>query len=466
MVELSTTNEIDQDCAICETGHLFLTDIPDSISKDLNIRGFVNSKKTPFLNSGETYLLKNSPEKTINSLELEVSGQRRTICKSLTDFEIDNPKNLRVFLGAVEGLPKPYVPKGRLMEYAIQNTSKPQEIDGMYMLALEGAGGAVPVGQYNLDSSPQMILAQIADGISAGFGINWDDISTFYRGFGGKFLVRAIKDVIKFETTYQNIMPQKLRGVKFSVADKIKFRIAFLKDIFSSKNFYVKDINGKTSVVFRGMQSLRGYMLASYYPANSIKVIDSKATSSGYSAGAAVKGIFRGGVNRVFWVIGGLITIGDWIKNPSNEKTLSDLFVDLGLMVLTAIASVAIATLIVTAIVGLTALTAGGVVAGILVGIFALFISAGINWLLDVTGAKALLQKAGRFLTQYVGDFLIEGLENLGAARMKDPLFVEMATRTPSNAVAQAMGLPQANPNITYDNDTMQAIYDYLAKHN
>ena len=170
----------------------------------------------------------------------------------------------------------------------------------------------------------------------------------------------------------------------------------FWREIVNS-NFEIRiSPRGKKTVIFSGKATLRAHLTRARYAGDELRVIDYAVKGQAPSWRGAAAAALRGGVNRAFIAVGGIIEIKAWLD--SEKEDWADLIVRLGLVIVTAVITAIVSVLIVaSAPVAMTGLALALAIAGvsILVGMFVAFV---FEFFRIREGLAGLLRFTGRYL--------------------------------------------------------------------
>lgn len=392
------------------------------------LRGMVNGQPTKILPVGEVYRHPNAIEDTTNALELVGSGlQRLSVFDDIDVGEPTIPEDLKTVVGVRELPTTP--PEDPVMTTLRQMIAHPDTVhtmrdvyerrlaeleqqamrradndytqaggdgEAVYTLALQSAN--LPDGMIELeDLTPDQVVALSQD-LGPVFGIDWNSVSSVYAAIGGRLARSAVVMGIKLEQTFQAIGGARVASL--SSVDQFRLRGIFLRELWATRTGRVAMVQGRKVITFRGYAGLRVFMKATYYPAKSIAVVNAGIISRNTSEAmrSASGSPFRG-AGGVFLIFGGIIEVAQWMTQDG-ERFLSDLFIDLGVMIATVVISSVVATAAVMAGIAVAGIVAApALVVGVAVGAVAI----GVGWLittaLDRSGyvedAKAV---ARRFL--------------------------------------------------------------------
>lgn len=424
--------ERDQTNCNCDTANLFLADMSGSAQGQLNLRCLVNGMPTEILPAGETYRLPNTVEGTTQTLELVHSGGSSVVIDDLSAFMPNTAEDLRTYVGHRPVPPED--PQILMLEQLIASpttvsTMRPQyqrrleelrnreryeNREAVFVLAIQSAG-VLPQGRFELDTMPVEQQYALAEALAPAFGINWHDVNSFYNGFGASVMSSALEQVIGLEETMRGMAPRSVDFSQLSLRQQAALRMTFLREIIATPFGQIKMVRGQEVVTFRGNNRLRQFIRRSYYPAGSVAAMDIGVSSGQTSAlRSAAGGVFRGIGGKLLF-IGGILQVADYLSQDANKRYISDLFVDLGLMIATAVVSAVIATALILA----TSLVAGTVAFGLAVAGTAILVAGAIGWVLGATGAtdgmKAIARRFAPALVSITND-VIEAVEEGAAA--------------------------------------------------
>jgi hypothetical protein len=394
----NTDYERGQEVCNCDTANLFLCDMPEDVQSRLMLRGLVNGQPTEVLPVGEVHRHPNSIEGTTNALELagtSISPQAifdqidigepnfpedvKTLI-SLRETQqsvVEDPlqASLRQMIAHPDTVPtmRP-VYERRLAELEQQDRQRATndyamaggDGEAIYTFAVQSAN--LPTGTLNLeDLTPDQVIA-LSEDLAAAFDIDFESEPSVMTALGGRFARAALSLGIRLEQTFQAIGGQRLSTL--SVVEKLRLRGVFLREIWVTDTSKVSIVQGRKVISFKGYAGLRVFMSATYYPASSIAVVNAGvvARSASDALKSAAGSPFKG-TGGVFLVFGGIIEVATWMSQDG-EKFLSDLFIDLTVLVATAVISTVVATaatliLVATGILAAPALVIGVTVAGI-----------------------------------------------------------------------------------------------------
>ncbi|MEP4197956.1 MAG: hypothetical protein ABJL99_20210 [Aliishimia sp.] len=399
----------DQATCNCDMANLFLCDMSDSAQSTLNVRCMVNGNPTPILPVGETYLHPNTVEGTTQQLEFVHAGGSSVILDDISAFNPNTAEDLRTYVG--HRPPPPEDPQIVMLEQLIASpttvhTMRPQyqrrleelraaeryeDREAVYMLAIS-SGGIIAQGRFDLATMPIEQQFALAEALAPAFGIDWNDVNSFYNGFGGSVMNTSLAQVINLERTMQGMAPRSIDFSQLSIRQQAALRMTFLKEIISTQFGQIKMVNGQEVVTFRGRNGLRQFIRRTYYPAGSVAAMDIGVASGRTNAmRSAAGGVFRGVGGKLLF-IGGVLHVTDWLSTEGNRPHISALFVDLGLMVAVAVISAVLATALIMA----TSLVAGTVLFGLAVAGTGILIAAGIGWALEASGATDAMKAMAR----------------------------------------------------------------------
>lgn len=386
MNQFSTTKTNGGICVPCQNGNIFYLGNPEGVTCP-PIKGFVNNQPVGPLPMCQA--VTDKTQETTGAIELEIKGKKYPLIKSIDDYgQCNLPNQIQVHIGLAKApppmtpLPQPqgwkpgpggvigdlhssnrsvYVPKDRYLVTTI-------EVDAVFGPPPNGEGAK------NIDSltpAEQVWLSSI--------------VSFFVKNQG------AIKDVggLMMDTTAQ------IRGGN---------NWLFLKEMGFTKMKIWKNGKGTLMVSFAGSNKLRSLVTGTNYSAaglagKKISLIESAVNTSGANARAATKALgSKAGVIGMIFIAA--VDISVWIADPSTEKELSDLFVDLGfdlaIAAISAVAGAVIAGAVLAGaalVTGIAAPVAVVVVAGILV---AVGIGMIIGAVIDYSGARDAVKSAIR----------------------------------------------------------------------
>ncbi len=164
MGNFSNTQEIDNPTKPCEQGNIFLNKLPLGAPA---LSFSVNGESTGALPTDLIFKLENTLPGTTSRLTFQLDGQPEiTLIEDLDLFTRSKPEDTGAIVDQVSVTP--YQPQGRLMEYAMQTTSRSEAED---VLVLEIDHGSVPVGEHDVDqiddALSQRISRAILDGLEA-----------------------------------------------------------------------------------------------------------------------------------------------------------------------------------------------------------------------------------------------------------------------------------------------------------
>ncbi|WP_394198708.1 hypothetical protein [Litoreibacter albidus] len=262
--------------------------------------------------------------------------------------------------------------------------------EAVYTLTIPSAN--LPVGTLNLEElTPDQIIT-LSEDLAGAFDVNFDSEPSVMAALGGRCARAALSLGIRLEQIFQAIGGQRLSTL--SAVDKLRLRGVFLREIWVTDTSKVSIVQGRKIISFKGYAGLRVFMSATYYPASSIAVVNAGAVAR--SASDALRSAagppFRG-TGGIFLVFGGLVEVASWMSQDG-EKFLSDLFIDLTVLVATTVISTIVATALmigvmaVAGVVTAPALVIGAAVSGVAV-LVGWFISSGLDRSGLVESAKA-----------------------------------------------------------------------------
>ncbi len=170
----------------------------------------------------------------------------------------------------------------------------------------------------------------------------------------------------------------------------------FWREIVNN-NFEIRTSpNGTKTIIFSGKASLCAHLTRARYTGEQMRVIDYAAQGSAPSWRGAGAAALRGGVNRAFIAVGGIIEIKTWLESETEDWV--DLMARLGMVIVTSVITAIVSVLIVaSAPIVMTGLTLALTIAGvsILVGVVIAFV---FEFFRIRQGLAGLLRFSGRLL--------------------------------------------------------------------
>ncbi|QDC10127.1 hypothetical protein FHY55_13100 [Oceanicola sp. D3] len=419
------TTERGQETCNCETVNFFRCDLPAEYHDALSLRAMVNGQPTEMLPRGETYRFPNTLGNTTAAIDLVGSGtSQTTYYPQIDDGTPLTPEDLQMYVGArdigqraledparqalQDMIASPATPETMRIQYRTRLRQMDEEDrqraaarweqeggngEGVFLLALSRT--PIGDGEVNPDTLDPVTLVALTDELGEAFGVFWDDLHSVYYSMGGAVGRALVGQAHKFETTFRNV--NDLMGRNLSMADQVRMRRIFLREIFSARIGRVYTHRGQKLISFRGPAGNRVFLRRTSFPANSMTVLNAN-TAAGQNAAAirsAAGNTFRG-TGGFFLIVGGVIEVVHWLTLPESERFLADLCVNLGLMVAIGVFSGVAATAAVVLGLAAAGMAAPVVVTGLAIGAVALGIGLAVSWALDATGIRESLQTAAR----------------------------------------------------------------------
>ncbi len=186
-----------------------------------------------------------------------------------------------------------------------------------------------------------------------------------------------------------------------NMAEWAKMLRLFLREILES-DFEIRVApNGTKAVIFSGKASLRAHLTRARYSGDDMKVLDSIARGAAPSWQGAAADALRGGVNRLFIVIAGVLEIKTWIE--SEKEDWVDLIVRLGLVIVTTILTAILSVIFAKFILGAVAV-------GIAMKLMIAGVSIAVGMMVAFVFEVARIRQGLAGLVRFAGRHLIESL--------------------------------------------------------
>lgn len=417
MNQFSTSQDAGEYCAICEQGNLFYLGNPSNLSCPA-IRGSVNGMSTPSLPMCSIETLQNTVPGTSGQMCLMVGGEKHILVEDLTSFgNVTVPEQLTVHVGIsppptpATSTPAPWAPTEQMMSRARGES-----------------GTKVPIGQYSSARMPGQYGV-----ISPGHEMNGLDVISEmnahnyppYNPQGQEHPVTMLEVDAEFGPAPNGVGPLDVDNLSDAEAEWLGHVVssyaktvsgiglrtyrtfgpaehrAFLKEVGLQrlKFFYLK--NGTMMIAFKGNNALRSLITGSSYGmgglnGKGVTLLDTAFRSSGGNASAGARSFARTG-GWIGILIVSVIDTATYFANPDESKELSDLLVDLGINIPTAMISM-VAGSIATGFAISAAAVAGAPIIlaigfGFLVGVV---VGVAISKVVEVTGLREGMKEALR----------------------------------------------------------------------
>lgn len=435
MTYFSETSEYGQCLLPCQAGNLFYIGDPDKVIPNLQVNGYVNNKMTPFLPQCQPYKLLNTIQETTNKLEIRTGGKRLTLLEDISTLgQCTRPEDLYVNIGISESVnscvitpqQSPILPstKNHVEGSSVKSASttaeylknRPHVPVGRYSSArLLGQRGTILAGDetnaldelaernrlfspLSISSTPVLTERELVTAI---------EVNSFPpSGEGLKIIDKMSDEDIQWLLDVVWDYIKGVGSVALSLAVQLKEgkNLQFLREMGFKKVKFWTNHKGTRLAAFGGDNRLRKLITGTNYGASglaarNVTILETSLQSLGQNIKSSARSLTsKTGVIGFLFITA--VDITAYITDPSTEKELSDLFVDLGLnLAIAAVSTIAAAAITTAAFAlagGIAAVTAPvWIVFGVVVGV-----SIGVGWaigkLVDYTGVREGLKTALR----------------------------------------------------------------------